>query len=127
MAARDQYERLRHSVEIGMREDDVRDLRDAERRLKLAEDRAALAQRPGILELIRWAKSDINSVNERLSTDRALLKDGREAERLAMLERKDVLSYLLVLFDPSAELEALEQEFSKSAEQFEEYHGTGAP
>ncbi|MDE1944816.1 MAG: hypothetical protein KGI03_00890 [Patescibacteria group bacterium] len=123
MAAHDQLDRLRKAAEIGIRPEDARELRDIEKRIKLLEDYEGLAKRPAIAGLLDWARRDIASTNERLSTDRELMRDGREAERLAMLERKDVLSYLLVLFNPREELDSIEKELSARAYTFEEYNG----
>ena len=124
MSARDQLERLQKAMEIGMRPEEANDLREIEKRIKLLEDYTALAGRPGIRDFIDWCKRDVRSGNDRLSTDRALLADGRQAERDAILNRKDILLYFVALFDTSIELENLEKEISDRAQTFEEYnHG----
>lgn len=122
MSARDQLERLRSAMEVGMRPEESQDLREIEKRVKLLEDYNALSGRPGIKDFIDWCKREIRSGNDRLSTDRALLSDGRQAERDAILNRKEILLYFIQLFDTSAELENLEKEISDRAQTFEEYN-----
>lgn len=122
MSARIQLERLRKAMEIGLRDEDISDLRDIEKRIKNLEDYATLAKRPGISQLLDWCKGDIRGINDRLSTDVVLMKDGHEGERFAILNRKEILLYFVGLFDPYAELDLLEKELSDRAQQFDEYH-----
>lgn len=120
MAAADALERYRKSVEIGMRDEDRLLLRDTEKRIKLLESYKAFFEIPAVRDFADWAARDIRSINETLSTSRELHLRSSE-ERLAMIDRKDVLLYLIGLFDPSAELETLEKELTEKAERFEEY------
>lgn len=121
MSARNQLDRYRAGVSVGMRPEEAQLLREMERRIKTLESYQKFAEMPAIQDFAQWAQGDIRAINDRLSTDGALLKDGREGERLAMLNRKDVLLYLLGLFDPSAELEAIEKFLSPLADRFEGY------
>lgn len=104
-----------------MRAEEISSLNDIERRIKELSDYQSLGQRPAIKDFTGWAARDIASTNERLSTDRSLMADGKSGERYAMLERKEILLYLINLFDPSAELEGLEKDLVERAESFEEY------
>lgn len=121
MSAIDQLQRFRVALERGQRPDEVEDLRSIEARIKQLQDYEKLSKTPGIRDLIDWCRRGVREMNELLSTDRDLLRDGREGERLAMLERKDVLLYFIGLFDPAAELDEIEKELSEKASQFEEY------
>lgn len=125
MDAAASLDRLRKAVEIGTRPEEQEYLRITEHRIKMLKDYEGLAQRPAIRDLLDYFKRDIRTINERLSTDRDFQTDRHTAERLAMLERKDVLLYLVGLFDPHEELDALAKELTERAINFEQYHGTG--
>lgn len=122
MSARDQLDRLRTAMEVGMRPEEQGELRDVERRIKMLEDYTTLSGRPGIKDFIDWCIREVRSGNDRLSTDRVLLADGRQAERDAILNRKEILLYFVGLFDTHAELESLEKEISDRAQTFEDYN-----
>lgn len=121
MSASEQLNRYRKSVEEGMRPDEAVRLRELERRIKTLESYEKFANMPAIKDLRSWATREIVSINQRLSTDAVLLHDGHEGERLAMLNRKDVLLYFLGLLDPIAELEEIERSLSTDATVFENY------
>lgn len=125
MAARDQLERFKKAITIGMRPEEQQDLESISQRVKKLDDYQTLAQRPAIRELLSFFTADIAAINARLSTDRELQRDVHTQERLAMLDRKDVLLYLVALFDPSAELETLEKELDARATDFEKYNAGG--
>lgn len=121
MSALNKLSELRATMEKGFKPDEARELRQIDLRIKALNDYQELAQRPGISELLQWCRRGIGEINETLSTDRELLKDGREGERLAMLEKKDILLYLTGLFNPQAELDEIEKELSDRVEVFKEY------
>ena len=121
MAASNALERYRKSVEVGMRDEERAYLSTVEKRIKQLENYLTLGKNPAIQDFSEWAKRDISSINVRLSTERELMLDGHAAERLAMLDRKDVLLYLIGLLDPSAELEVIENQLNEDAERYEGY------
>lgn len=121
MSAHEAIERYRSAIEKGARDEEKVYLHGLEKRVKQLENYQALGQTPAIKDFTGWAKRDIHNTNDRLSTDQVLQRDGHEAERLAMLNRKEVLLYLIGLFDPSAELEIIEKQLSEDAETFESY------
>lgn len=104
-----------------MRPEERDELRGIEQRIKTLENYESLGTQPAIKDFVQWARTEISSGMERLSTDRALLADGHAHERLAILDRKDMLLYLIGLFSPSEELKALEKEMAKRSDMFEEY------
>jgi hypothetical protein len=124
MAAIDQLDRLRKAVERGQRPDEAKDLRDIEKRIKTLDDYDSLAKRPAIAELLQWMKDEISGINERLSTDRKVDQQA-VTERLAIMEKRDVLLYFVGLFDPSAELASIEKMLLAKVEEYEEYNGIG--
>lgn len=105
----------------GFRPEESKELSQIELRIKQLENYKALAQTPGIKDLIDWSRRGIREINDTLSTDREIQYSGREAERFAMLDKKDVLLYFVGLFDPQAELDSIEKELSERAQDFEEY------
>lgn len=121
MSATDQLARFRKALERGQRPEEGNELRQIELRIKQLENYLLLAKTPGIADLIEYCRRGIREVNDLLSTDRELSKDGRGAERLAMLEKKEVLLYFVGLFDPSAELDQIEKELSERSQAFEDY------
>ncbi len=112
---------LRKVMEKGMRDEERADLVSIEQRIKRMEDYEALAGRPAIKDLLDWCLRDIGSIKARLSTDRALHQDRREAERLAMIDRKDMLLYIVGLFNVSAQLEAIRLDLEEKKKTFQEY------
>lgn len=108
-------------MSTGIRSDEESELRGIENRLKELENREHLATQPGIADLISWCRRNVLALNEQLSTDRELQGASREHERLAMMDKKDVLLYLIALFDPARDLAALESELAARAEIFEDY------
>jgi hypothetical protein len=123
MSATGQLERLRKSAERGGgHHGDAGDLKAIEMRIKLLESYESLATTPGIADLLKWCRDEIIATNDRLSTERKV--DFQSSlERLAIIEKRDVLLYLVGLFDPKAELESLETMLTEKAEEFEKYWG----
>lgn len=123
MSAIDRLSQLREVVSAGMTDEDRRDLHATEQRIKQLEDYSVLKARPGIKDLIDWSMRGIREINDQLSTDRDLLKDGHEHERLAMLDRRDILLYFVGLFNPEAELDEIEKYLTDRIVAFSEYRG----
>ncbi len=121
MAAKDQLENLRKAMTIGMKPEEAEFLSSIEQQIKKLEDYQTLAQRPAIRELLDWAVRQISSINGQLSTRGPLQFTGREAERLAMIDRKDVLLYIVGLFNVNVQLENLDKELADRVKTFEEY------
>ncbi len=106
---------------VGMKPEEAEFLSSIERQIKKLEDYQTLSQRPAIRELLDWCYRAISATNVQLSTDRALQQDRREAERLAMIDKKDVLLYIVGLFNVTAELETLEKDLAERVKTFEDY------
>lgn len=121
MSIQTQLDRLRKAMTVGMNEEDHSYLSILEKRIKELEDFESLGQRPAIRQFIDYCVREVKTVNDRLSTDVVLLKDGREGERLAMINRKEIFLYFISLFNTSADLESLERQVSAEAENFEGY------
>lgn len=105
----------------GMREEERADLQSIEQQIKRMEDYQTLAGRPAIKELLDWCMREIASIKTQLSTRSPLQYTGREEERLAMIDRKDVLLYFVGLFNVSANLETLEKDLDERVKTFEDY------
>lgn len=120
MSARDSLERYRKSVEIGMRDEDRSYMHEMERRIKTLENYASLGEQPAIHDFVEWAKRDIRAMNVHLSTDRGVNPEANQ-KRLAMIDRKEVLLYLVGLFSPHEELAFLESALNEQAQKFEDY------
>lgn len=108
-------------MEKGMRPEEGLELRQIEIRIKQLNNYKDLAGTPGIVDLLEWCRRNIRQTNDALSTDRELHEAGRTAERLAMLEKKEVLLYFVGLFDPQAELDSIEKELTDHTQSFEDY------
>ena len=120
--AKTSLERFRSAVEKGLTNENRDELIAIEKRIKTLEDYSNLANHIGIQDLLRWIKSNITEINEQLMTDRKMLYAGREAERLALIDKKDMFIYFASLFDPSLELENLDKYLQEQSEVFESYN-----
>lgn len=121
MAINETFDRLRKAMERGLTDDDRSYLSVVEKQIKKMRGYEVLAENPAIKDYLDWCKTSIKGINRSLSTDRELQDDRHHAERLAMMEKKDVLMYFIGLFDTKAALDALEKELADRAEEFEQY------
>lgn len=114
-------DRFRKAIEIGMRPDERKELLQIERSVKELEDAELLLERPAIMRLLQWCRSNVRDLNEQLSTDEELMKDGLEGTRLAMLKKKEILLYFIGLFDTKAQLEEIAKDLDDRSTAFEDY------
>ncbi len=121
MSAPDTLNRLRNVMSRGMTSEEFSELNTIENRIKKLEDYQTLAGRPAIREFLDWCLREVSLVKTKLSTDRDLHKDRREAERLAMIDRKDILLYFVGLFNTQADLDAIDQDLADRVKTFEDY------